>query len=151
MMTVADNPDVPRRRLDDWLKPSRATAIRFGLIGLALIVVTTTIEMALHGLDVESWGAVSGSALVLVPAWAGVTNLARYRSDRRVEWLFFSFGAFGWAFGQLLWIAQITLNGSTAWPSFADIGYLMWPAAAIAAIVIHTRPFERSTRMIFMP
>jgi len=61
-----------------------------------------------------------------------------------------STGAFGWAFGQLLWLAQITINGSTTWPSFADIGYLGWPIAAVAAVVIHTRPFERSTRLVFM-
>jgi diguanylate cyclase (GGDEF)-like protein/PAS domain S-box-containing protein len=149
-MTVAENLDEPRRRLDDWLTPSRATAIRFGLLGLSLIVVTTIVEVALHGFDVESWGAVSGSAMVLVPAWTGTTSLFRYRLDRRIEWLLFSIGAYGWAFGQLLWIAQITLNGSTAWPSFADIGYLMWPIAAIAAVVIHTRPFERSTRIVFL-
>ena len=130
--------------------PSRAAALRYGLVGLALILVTTLIEITVHGFDVESWGSISGSALLLVPAWAGVTNLARYRSDRRREWLFFAIGSFGWAFGQLLWLAQITLNGSTTWPSFADIGYLVWPVAAIGAMVIHTRPLERSTRVVFM-
>ena len=113
-----DNRDGPSRRLDAWVVPSRVTAVRYGLVGLALIVATTLIEVAVHGLDVESWGSISGTALVLVPAWSGVTNLARYRSDRRREWLFVAIGSFGWAFGQLLWIAQITLNGSTTWPSF---------------------------------
>ncbi|MEY2402307.1 MAG: hypothetical protein QOJ08_2418 [Ilumatobacteraceae bacterium] len=150
MITVADNRDEKRRRLDEWRTPSLATALRFGLVGLALILVTTVVEVTIHGFHVESWGAVSGSALVVVPAWAGLLNLARYRSDRRIEWLLFAIGSFGWAFGQLLWIGQITLNGSTAWPSFSDIGYLLWPIAAIAAVVIHTRPFERSTRMVFM-
>ncbi|MEP7112544.1 MAG: PAS domain S-box protein, partial [Ilumatobacteraceae bacterium] len=150
MKTVVDNLDKRPRRLDTWLTPSRATAVKFGVVGLALILVTTIVEVALHGLDVESWGAVSGSALVLVPAWAGFAHWARYRSDRRLEWLLFSLGSFGWAFGQLLWIAQITLDGSTTWPSYSDIGYLAWPVAAIGAIVIHTRPFERSTRLVFM-
>ena len=148
--TAVDDMDEPRRRLDVWMAPSRATAVRFGLVGLALILATTIIEVAVNGLHVESWGAVSGSALVLVPAWAGIVNYARYRSDRRREWLLFAIGSFGWSFGQLLWIAQITLDGSTTWPSFADIGYLVWPIAAIAAIVIHTQPFERSTRVVFM-
>ena len=130
--------------------PSRATSVRYGLVGLALILTTTLIEIAVHGLDVESWGSISGSALMLLPAWAGVTSLARYRSDRQREWLFLAIGSFGWAFGQLLWLAQITLNGSTTWPSFSDIGYLVWPIAAIGAVVIHTRPFERSTRVVFM-
>ena len=142
--------DEARGRLEDWLMPSRATAIRFGLIGLALLMATTALEVSLNGLDVESWGAVSGSALVLVPAWAGLLNFARYRSDRRREWLLIAIGSWGWAFGQLLWIAQITLDGSTMWPSFADIGYLVWPVAAIAAVLTHTRPFERSTRVVFM-
>ena len=150
MNTVAQNLDEPRRRIDAWLVPSRATAIRYGAIGLALIFVTTAIEVILHGFDVESWGAVSGSALVLVPAWAGVVLLLRYRTDRRLEWLLFSLGSFGWAFGQLLWIAQITLNGSTTWPSFSDIGYLAFPVGAIGAAVVHTRPFERTTRLVFM-
>ncbi|MEP7114905.1 MAG: hypothetical protein ABI862_16690, partial [Ilumatobacteraceae bacterium] len=142
--------DGPIRRLDRWFVPSRRTAVRFGLIGLALIITTTLIEIAVHGLDVEVWGSISGSALLLLPAWAGVANLIRYRADRRIEWLLFSLGSFGWAFGQLLWLAQIWLVGSTTWPSFADIGYLAWPVAAIGAIVIHTRPFERSTRVVFM-
>jgi diguanylate cyclase (GGDEF)-like protein/PAS domain S-box-containing protein len=147
--TVADNRDEPGR-LDLWLMPSRATAIRFGLIGLAFVLATTLVEIGVHGLDVESWGAVSGCALVLVPAWAGLLSLGRYRTDRQVEWLLVGMGAFAWAFGQLLWIVQITLIGSTTWPSFSDLGYLLWPAAAIGAVVIHTRPFERSTRLVFM-
>jgi diguanylate cyclase (GGDEF)-like protein/PAS domain S-box-containing protein len=149
-MTVEDNKDGPRRRLDLWMVPSRATAIKFGLVGLALILATTLVDMSIHGLDVESWGAVSGGAMVLLPGWAGLLNLGRYRSDRRLEWLLLAIGSLGWAFGQLLWIAQITLSGSTTWPSFADIGYLVWPIAAIGAVVVHTRPFERSTRIVFM-
>ncbi len=150
MKTVTHNLDEPSRRLDTWLTPSRATAVRFGLIGLALILATTLVEIALHGFDIEAWGAVSGCALVLVPASAGLLSLGRYRQDRQVEWLLLGLGALGWAFGQLLWIVQITLVDSTTWPSFADIGYLVWPVAAIGAIVIHTRPFERSTRLVFM-
>ncbi|HVE18614.1 MAG TPA: PAS domain S-box protein, partial [Ilumatobacteraceae bacterium] len=150
MSTEMDKRDGPSRRLVAWTVPSRATAVRYGLVGLALIITTTLIEVAVHGLDVESWGSISGTALVLVPAWSGVTNLARYRSDRRREWLLFAIGSFGWAFGQLLWLAQITLNGSTTWPSFSDIGYLVWPIVAIGAVLIHTRPFERSTRVVFM-
>ena len=131
-------------------RPFTATAIRFGLSSLLLIVVTTVVEMSQHGLDVESWGAISGSALVLVPAWAGLLIFARYRRDRQIEFLLLAIGAWGWAFGQLLWIVQITLSDSETWPSFADIGYLVWPICAIAAIVVHTRPFERSTRVVFM-
>ena len=145
-----DNRDGPSRRLEAWTVPSRSTAVRYGLVGLALIITTTLIEVAVHGLDVESWGSISGAALLLVPAWAGVTNLARYRCDRRREWLLLAIGSFGWAFGQLLWLGQIMLNGSTTWPSFSDIGYLVWPVMAIGAVVIHTRPFERSTRVVFM-
>ena len=145
-----DKRDGPSRRLDAWVVPSRATAVRYGLVGLVLIIATTLVEIAVHGLDVESWGSISGTALLLLPAWAGVTNLARYRSDRRREWLLLAIGSFGWAFGQLLWLGQITLNGSTTWPSFSDIGYLVWPIMAIGAVVIHTRPFERSTRVVFM-
>jgi diguanylate cyclase (GGDEF)-like protein/PAS domain S-box-containing protein len=148
--TVEEKVDEPRRRLDQLMTPSRPTAIRFGLVGLAFIVLTTLIEVSLHGFDVESWGAVSGSALVLVPAWAGLLHLGRYRTDHRREWLLIAIGSFGWAFGQLLWIGQITLNGSTTWPSFSDVGYLVWPAAVITAIVVHTRPLERSTRIVFM-
>jgi diguanylate cyclase (GGDEF)-like protein/PAS domain S-box-containing protein len=149
-MTAPLHTDGLRRRLDRWTVPSRSTAIRYGLSSLALIVVTTIIEMTQHGLDVESWGAISGSAMVLIPAWAGLLAVGRYRRDRQIEYLLIAIGAFGWAFGQLLWIAQITLDGSTTWPSFADIGYLVWPIAAITAVVVHTRPFERSTRLVFM-
>ena len=142
--------DGPSRRVDAWLVPSRATAVRYGIVGLALILLTTLVDIVVHGFHVESWGAISGSALVLVPAWAGLVHLARYRTERNLEWLLLAIGSLGWAFGQLLWIAQITLNGSTTWPSFADIGYLVWPVAAIAAVMVHTRPFERSTRIVFM-
>ncbi len=132
------------------MAPSRAAAVRYSIVGLALILTPTLLDMLVHGLDVESWGAISGTALVLVPAWAGLVSLARYRRERSLEWLLLGIGSLGWAFGQLLWIAQITLNGSTTWPSFADLGYLVWPVAAIGAVVVHTRPFERSTRIVFM-
>ena len=105
----------------------------------------------MHGLDVEAWGAISGSALVLVPAWAGVVLLARYRRDRSLEWLLFSLGSFGWAFGQLLWIAQITLNGSTTWPSFSDIGYLAFSRRRDRrGGGAHTSIRANDTRLVFM-
>jgi len=121
-----------------------------GLIGVGLVFATTVLEIAVHGLHIESWGTFSGCALVLVAAWSGVLNLARYRNDRRKEWLLISIGSFAWAFGQLLWIAQITIVGSTTWPSVSDIFYMLWPILTIAAVVVHIRPFERSTRVLFL-
>ena len=147
---IAYNLRAPRRRIDALVTPSRSSAIKIGLIALALIVATTIVEIALHGLHVESWGSITSSALVLVPTWGGLLMLARYRLDRRLEWLFIGLGSLGWAAGQLLWIIQITLIGSQAWPSAADIGYLMWPIGVIAAVMVHIRPFERSTRIVFI-
>ena len=95
-------------------------------------------------------GAVSGSALCSSRLGPDCRCLGRYRVDRHLEWLLIGLGALGWAVGQLIWILQITLFDSTTWPSFADIGYLVWPIGAIGAIVVHTRPFERSTRIVFM-
>ena len=129
--------------------PPRSAAIKYGLGGLVLIIGVTLIEIGLHGLNVESWGAVSSSALILVPAWSGFLLLRRYRVDRRREWFLLAIGAFGWATGQLLWIVQITWIDSTTWPSVSDAGYLLWAVAAIGAVWVHTRPFERSTRIIF--
>ncbi|MDP9464231.1 MAG: PAS domain S-box protein, partial [Actinomycetota bacterium] len=142
--------DAPHGRLDVWCTPSRSAGVRFGLIGLALILATTVVELGLHGLDIESWGAVSSSAMVLVATWSGLLMIGRYRVDRRLEWLLIGVGAFSWAVGQLLWIVQITLFDSTTWPSIADVGYMLWPIAAIGAVVVHTRPFERSARIVFL-
>jgi len=77
--------------------PPRSAAIKYGLGGLVLIIGVTLIEIGLHGLNVESWGAVSSSALILVPAWSGFLLLRRYRVDRRREWFLLAIGAFGWA------------------------------------------------------
>ena len=104
--------DVPRRRIDALVTPSTAAVVKIGLIALALIVATTSVEIAVHGLDVESWGSVTSSALVLVPALAGLLMLARYRLDRHLEWLFIGLGSLCWAAGQLMWIIQITVIGS---------------------------------------
>lgn len=150
MKNVADNLNAKPRRIDAWFTPSLAASVRLGLIGLGVILAATVVEMDLHGLHVESWGWVSSSALALVAAWSGLSILGRYRSDRKLEWLLLGVGALGWAFGQLLWIIQVSVIGSTAWPSFADVGYVIWPIGAIGAIVVHTRPFERSTRIVFM-
>ena len=139
-----------RRRIDALVTPSRRAAVTIGLIALGMIVATTTLEIAVHGLDVERWGSITSSALVLVPAWCGVLMLARYRLDRRREWLFIALGSLGWAAGQLLWIVQMTAFDSTTWPSFADVGYVMWPIFAIAAALVHIRPFDRSTRIVFV-
>ncbi len=54
------------------------------------------------------------------------------------------------AAGQLLYSLQITLTDSTAWPSYPDVGYLLWPLGAIGALLVHTRPFERSSRIVFI-
>ena len=150
MNDIARNSVAPRRRIDALVTPSRTAAVTIGLIALAMIVATTVLEIALHGLNVEHWGSITSSALVLVPVWSGVLMLARYRIDRRLEWLFIGLGSLGWGAGQLLWIVQITLIGSTTWPSVADIGYVMWPVFAIAAILVHIRPFDRSTRIVFV-
>src|SRR4249919_3329353 len=106
---IAHNLRAPHRRIDSLVTPSRASAIRIGLIALGLIVATTVVEIALHGMHLESWGSVTSSALVLVPAWGGLLLLARYRIERRLEWLLIGVGSLGWAAGQLLWIIQITL------------------------------------------
>ena len=150
MNLTAQSLDGKRQLLTGSLQPSRRAAVIAGLVGVGLVLSTTVIEILLHGLHIEAWGAVSGCALVLVALWSGVLNLARYRNHRQVEWLLFSIGSFGWAVGQLLWIAQITIVGSTTWPSVSDIGYLVWPVAAIAAVLVHIRPFERSTRVLFL-
>ena len=126
--------------------PSRTAAIRYGLGGLALIVATTFVEIGLHGFNIEKWGAVSSITLLLVSTWSGLLLLHRYRSHRHIEWLLLGIGVLGWAVGQLLYSLQITLTDSTAWPSFPDVGYLLWPIGAIGALLIHTRPFERSSR-----
>ncbi|HSB88051.1 MAG TPA: hypothetical protein VLD86_17185, partial [Ilumatobacteraceae bacterium] len=140
----------PQRRMRVLLSPSPAAAIRYGLGGLVLIIATTLVEIALHGVDVENWGSVTSSALVLVAAWSGLLLLHRYRAEGRKEWLLFSIGAFGYAAGQLMWIAQVTLLDSDAWPSFADSGFLLWQVMSISAMFIHTRSFERTTRVIFL-
>ncbi|HEY4608218.1 MAG TPA: diguanylate cyclase, partial [Ilumatobacteraceae bacterium] len=150
MNLTAQTLDEKRQRLTGWLQPSPRAAVVAGLVGIGLVLCTTLLEILLHGLHIEAWGAVSGCALVLVAAWSGALTLVRYRSHRHTEWLLFSIGSFGWATGQLLWIAQITIVGSTTWPSVSDIGYLVWPVAAIGAVFVHIRPFERSTRVLFM-
>lgn len=132
------------------LSPSPSAAVRYGLIGLALIIGTTLIEVALHGIDVEQWGSVTSSALVLVAAWSGVLLLHRYQADGHKEWLLFSIGAFGYAAGQLMWIIQVALLDSSSWPSFADTGFVLWQVMTISAMFIHTRSFERTTRVIFL-
>jgi len=148
--TTAHSLDEPRGPFRAWVQPSRHAALMAAVVGVGLVMATTVIEIAIHGLHIEAWGAVSGCALVLVPAWSGILNLKRYRSGRHIEWLLLAIGSFGWAAGQLLWIAQITIVGSTTWPSVSDVGYLLWPVAAIGAVLVHIRPFERSTRLLFM-
>src|SRR3954462_11210611 len=103
------------------MQPSPRAAVIAGLVGIGLVLATTVMEILLHGLHIEAWGAVSGCALVLVAAWSGALTLVRYRSHRHTEWLLFSIGSFGWAAGQLLWIAQITILGSTTLPSVLEL------------------------------
>ena len=150
MITAERRTDGPRRRMHLMLAPSPAAAVRYGLAGLGLIVATVALEVVLHGLDIEAWGSITSSALVLVPIMSGLLLLHRYRAERRMEWLLFSIGTFAYGAGQLMYIIQTTVVGSDAWPSFPDSGYLLWPILAITALWIHTRPFERSTRLIFL-
>ena len=147
---AAGNLDETRGRHADPVMPSGTEAIRYGLGGLALIVGATIVEIGLHGFNIEKWGAVSSITLLLVSAWSGLLLLHRYRLNRHLEWFLLGTGVLGWAAGQLLYSLQITLTDSTAWPSYPDVAYMLWPIGAIGALLVHTRSFERSTRIVFI-
>jgi diguanylate cyclase (GGDEF)-like protein/PAS domain S-box-containing protein len=140
--------EVTGRALDVRGNPTRSMGYRCAAVALALTLIPVVVDVAMHGTN--GLGATSDAALVLVSAWAGVMMLRRYRADRRLEWLCFGVGALAWSLGQLAWIVQITWVGSTQWPSVADVGFMVWPIAAIGAVVVHTRPFDRSTRLMFI-
>jgi diguanylate cyclase (GGDEF)-like protein/PAS domain S-box-containing protein len=150
MKNAVASGDGRRDAATGWRAPSSLTGLRFGLIGLGVVLVAILVEVIVHGFNLDAWGVVSSTALAVVTAWTGLLMLGRYHDDRRSEWLLLGIGAWGWSLGQVVWIIQTSVFGSMTWPSFGDLGYVIWPIAAIGALVLHSRPFERSTRIVFM-
>ncbi len=130
-------------------RPSVRSGLRRGAFVFACVMALALVDLVQHGTDVEHWGLWSDLSLMTGAAMASWLLAKRYREERKLLWLMLSFGTAGWALGQLAWTVQVHAFGNDTWPSWSGIGFLLWPLMSISAVFVHTRSFERSTKMVF--
>lgn len=97
-------------------------------------------------------GALIGSCLTLVSAC-----FPRRRGEQTEQWIGFEqlswmllgMGMLLWSVGEGFWRYFVAL-GMTPFPSFADIGYSLFPPLAFAGLLLQPRPDAKSLRIVLI-
>ena len=88
-------------------------------------------------------------AAAIIAAVAGSWRARHLAGRARVSWAFLAAGSAAWAVGEALWSwYELLLGRDTPFPSWADAGFLLFPALALIGLL--TRPssaFIRQGRM----
>ena len=72
----------------------------------------------------------------MAAAAVGLWRSRRLTGRARVSWALLAAGAFSWGVGEALWCYYELLAGiSTPFPSFADLGFLLFPVLAFAGLL----------------
>src|SRR5438094_881462 len=78
-------------------------------------------------------------AAAVVAAVAGGWRASRLSGRARLSWAFLGAGSAAWAVGEGLWsYYELLLGRDTPFPSWADAGFLLFPALALVGLL--TRP-----------
>ena len=78
-------------------------------------------------------------AAAVVAAVAGGWRASRLTGRARLSWAFLGAGSAAWAVGEALWsYYELLLGQDTPFPSWADAGFLLFPAFALVGLL--TRP-----------
>ena len=125
----------------------------FALLGLAAVPALARLGVEVPG-DVEITVRMAAAAITAITASAVMARTARRRqgADRWV-WSLFAVGAFAWAAGAVLWVANLPLFGGFPTASPADVVFLLLPMSWAAAAVVRNDHVDggrshRSTRAV---
>jgi diguanylate cyclase len=117
---------------------SRRTAIAAACAGgvllafvlfLALVPAEARTRLVVNNL-VQMVSAIGAGLVCAYVAWWGSPR-------RRAGWLAMAVALVGWGLGQTYWSwSEIVARRETPFPSFADLGFLIFPVAAAAAVLL---------------
>jgi diguanylate cyclase len=120
-----DHPFVTRRR-------AIAGVVGFLVVFAAVLETKPVGHFGLRAIDdiAEAFGAFAGAA--------GCAWRARRTTGRmRMSWALFAAATGSWALGQVVWsYYEIVVRQAVPFPSLADVGYLMFPVCALAALLV---------------
>ncbi|MCT7659573.1 putative bifunctional diguanylate cyclase/phosphodiesterase [Mycobacterium deserti] len=105
----------------------------------------TTAAVALVAWLIAEWGGpqtTEAAAMIGVLAFAVFAALSAVwagwssRGRQRLAWMCLAAGLGGWAFGEALWAYYRLVLHADPFPSIADVGYLLYPVGACAALLL---------------
>ncbi len=81
-------------------------------------------------------GAFIGGGLVLIKVTlpTATTGALDWKGRERTSWLLMGLGILAWGIGEAIWRSSVSL-GRSAFPSFADIGYVLFPLLAMVSLL----------------
>ncbi len=117
---------------------SRRTAIAAACAGgvllafvlfLTLVPADDRLRLVVNNV-VQLLSAIGAGVVCAIVAWRGSPR-------RRAGWLAMAVALVGWGLGQTYWSwSEIVARRETPFPSFADLGFLIFPVAAAAAVLL---------------
>ena len=111
-----------------------ARVIGPGLIAVAVLVVAALV----HGHGAISFQAIDDLAQLAAAGSAGAaaaSTAAGSTGRLRWSWIATSAGCLAWAFGEAIWCYyELVAGHDTPFPSFADIGFLLFPIGVVIGL-----------------
>lgn len=123
------------------------------LVGILGIVVLVTFHLdEVFALRVGQFapllGAFIGGGLVLIKVTlpTATKGALDWNGRERTSWLLIGIGIVAWGIGEAVWRSSVSL-GRSAFPSFADSGYALFPLLAIISLLLKPS-FDAKSRWI---
>ena len=120
---------------------------RLVLVVLITVVAGVATEAALHGTDLDRWGAASNTALVVAAGIATLSMAWRATVDRRASARLFALATGSWALAQLLRVTMHVGWGIDTWPSAIDASFVVVPLLVLGALFIRLWRYPSVRRM----
>ncbi len=146
---MANGTDRPGPRQPD-LRPDQATSgsgrlwsSRIGLVGTALLagfalLILTALPHITGPSSVTTAIADLGQLVAASAAALACWRTSRSTTGRmRKSWAAISLGCAAWAVGELIWtMIDLVEPGTIPYPSWADVGFLLFPVGAVACLLL---------------
>ncbi len=112
------------------------------LVGILGIVVLVTFHLGeVFALRVGQFapllGALIGGGLVLIKVTllTAQKGALAWKGRERTSWVLMGIAIVAWGIGEAIWRSSVAL-GRSAFPSFADLGYALFPLLAMASLLL---------------
>jgi len=124
-------------------------AVLVGILGGVLVTFHLGEVFALRvGQFAPLLGALIGGGLVLLKVTLPIAQKGAlaWKGRERISWVLMGIAIVAWGSGEAIWRSSVSL-GRSAFPSFADSGYALFPLLAMASLVLKPA-FDTKSRWI---